>query len=68
MPAIAAMTCSIMSTPASPHRNTVRKGLSARLAMAAGIRGQPGKSPRTKTIPDCGGAGRNSTRTLRPLQ
>ena len=30
--------------------------------------GRPGKSPRTKTIPDRGGAGRNSTRTSRPLQ
>ena len=36
--------------------------------LVAGIRGQPFTSPRTKTMPVPAAAGRNSTRTSRPLQ
>jgi hypothetical protein len=39
-----------------------------RRATSAGIRRTGVKSLRTKTTPECGGAGRNSTRTSRPFQ
>ena len=52
----------------SPDRKTVRSGLSQRLAIVAAMRGQPGRSRRTKTSPVSTAAGRNSTRTSRPRQ
>ena len=38
------MMCSTISTAAPPQRSTVRRGISMRLATAAGMRGQPGRS------------------------
>ena len=66
MPARAAITCSVISTVASPCLIVVRRAEGTTRSIRAGTRGRSGKSVRSKTTPVPGSAGRKRSVTSDP--
>src|SRR5947209_4924466 len=67
IPTAPEMRCSTVWTSASPHMIAVRRGWATRFPAIAGIRGRPGRSVRTKTIPVSTGAGTKRTVAFSPV-